>query len=327
MREELKHAARVESALANADPARSVLAASWMRSAKLHGLSATGVRGGYRLTQHEFARIREEDDLLIRAAAPSLDRLAATLGGFGTSVLLANRDGIAIERRGQSADDSYFEDAGLWAGTDWSEAMQGTNGIGTVIAEGRSVNVHREQHFHARNIGLSCMGAPIFDAEGRLAGVLDISSAREAVTPAVVELIGFTVSEAARRIESDVFRLSFPNARIVMLPQAEKSGGALLAVGKDDLVIGATRTARRHLRIDGNIAERRLVAADLLSEAPATSLAEGERAVLVQALARAGGNVSAAARALSISRATLHRKLVELQITESQSGERTLSQN
>jgi len=43
-------------------------------------------------------------------------------------------------------------------------------------------------------------------------------------------------------------------------------------------------------------------------DAPAT-LEAGERAVMARALARAGGNASAAARALGISRATFHRKL------------------
>ena len=39
------------------------------------------------------------------------------------------------------------------------------------------------------------------------------------------------------------------------------------------------------------------------------SVAGGQRAVLQRALLRAGGNVSAAAKALGVSRATLHRKL------------------
>jgi len=44
-------------------------------------------------------------------------------------------------------------------------------------------------------------------------------------------------------------------------------------------------------------------------------LAEAERGVILRALARAGGNVSAAAKALGFSRATLHRKLNRLGIS------------
>ena len=41
-------------------------------------------------------------------------------------------------------------------------------------------------------------------------------------------------------------------------------------------------------------------------------LLEAERGAVRRALARTGGNVSAAARALGVSRATLHRKLHRL---------------
>jgi transcriptional regulator of acetoin/glycerol metabolism len=55
-------------------------------------------------------------------------------------------------------------------------------------------------------------------------------------------------------------------------------------------------------------------AADLLggSRPVSKDLDQAERAALQQALARSSGNVSAAAQALGISRATLHRKLRRL---------------
>ncbi|MGX1011930.1 transcriptional regulator of acetoin/glycerol metabolism [Bradyrhizobium japonicum] len=56
-------------------------------------------------------------------------------------------------------------------------------------------------------------------------------------------------------------------------------------------------------------------AADLLGGEPAhDQLAGGQRAVLQRALLRAGGNVSAAAKALGVSRATLHRKLKRFEL-------------
>jgi len=56
-------------------------------------------------------------------------------------------------------------------------------------------------------------------------------------------------------------------------------------------------------------AGRAVPAEDVLLAPSIERLPDGERAVLQRALARAGGNVSAAARTLGISRATLHRKL------------------
>jgi len=44
-------------------------------------------------------------------------------------------------------------------------------------------------------------------------------------------------------------------------------------------------------------------------------LRDAERAVVQRALARASGNVAAAARLLGVSRATLHRKLNRLEMS------------
>ncbi|CAB4325718.1 transcriptional regulator [Brucella sp. 191011898] len=50
---------------------------------------------------------------------------------------------------------------------------------------------------------------------------------------------------------------------------------------------------------------------------PREDMAESERGVILRALARAEGNISAAAQLLGISRATLHRKLNRLKIIRS----------
>ena len=51
------------------------------------------------------------------------------------------------------------------------------NGIGTCLAEGTSVTVHREEHFRGYNLALSCSGAPILDPHGGVMAVLDASTA------------------------------------------------------------------------------------------------------------------------------------------------------
>jgi len=62
-------------------------------------------------------------------------------------------------------------------------------------------------------------------------------------------------------------------------------------------------------RLKGDLARNPVPAADLLGLAVPDTLEDGERAVIARALARTGGNASAAARNLGISRATFHRKL------------------
>lgn len=262
-----------------------------------------------RLSTSELAQARERMGPLLPTAAPHLDRLFQTVGGLGACIVLADAEGVALDRRGHAGDDRDFEQAGLWTGTAWSEAHAGTNGIGTCLAEGRAVTIHRDQHFMARNIGLSCSSAPVFGPEGDLLAVIDVSTARSDLPEAISGLIGATVGEAARRVEADLFGQVFHRARVVLVPGTDRGIGALLAVDAQDLVIGATRAARQHLNLPGNLALSPKPLADVLGQSATDGFEDAERAVIARALARTGGNISAAARALGLSRATLHRKI------------------
>lgn len=309
------HAEHIAASITSDAAAYSPLIASWNRSARLYGLRTGERRVPERLTNGEFSEARQRMDLIIRATTPSMDRLFDAVGGVGCCVLLADTDGISVERRGAVADDTAFADLGLWTATRWSEAIEGTNAIGTCLAEKRPVSVHRDQHYFTRNTELSCMSAPVHDAYGRLAGVLDISSCRTELTAAFSNLIAHTVRETARRIEADAFRLAFPNDRIMMVPGLAREDAAMVAIDKSDMVIGATHAARTALGLEANLHTAPRPATDLLGVEGTETLSAAERALLTRALARQNGNVSATAKALGISRATLYRKLTRLKIT------------
>jgi len=314
--QERVHADRILSAIHTGGSARSALVASWQRSAELHKLDPADPGAVRTLSEGEFRTAHERVERLVSIAQASMDRLYMAVGGVGCCVLLADSEGVPVERRGAPSDDDTFYRWGLWTGAVWSEESEGTNGIGTCIVEQRALTIHRDQHFHSRNIGLSCTVAPIHDHQGRIMAALDVSSCRSDLTEAFAQLISVAVIDAARRIEAENFRQAFPKARIMLAPSVDRSGGALIAVDKDDLVIGATRAARVALGLDDAALAGPLPAADILgwNADPREDMAESERGVILRALARAEGNISAAAGLLGISRATLHRKLNRLKI-------------
>ena len=317
------HTNRVLKAIMGNGAASSPIVASWRRSSALHALDAADGARSWRLPSPAVAAARERVGRLLHVAQPSIDRLFFAVGGVGCSVMLADRDGVILDRRGAAGDDSAFDEVGLWIGGVWSEKSEGTNGIGTCLFEQRAVTIDREQHFFARNSALCCTSAPIFDENGELAAVLDVSSTRHAHgyadlahAPGVINLVATAVSDAARSIEVENFRLAFPRARIVLAPGGERAGPALLALDRDDLVIGATRASRLALGIDAHTLARPTPAADLIDCAAAREddVEAAECAVLKRALARSGGNISKAAKRLDMSRATLHRKMGRLKL-------------
>ncbi|POR56596.1 GAF domain-containing protein [Bosea psychrotolerans] len=310
------HANRIYSTLSNAAAVgQSAVAASWSRSVVKYGLDPEHTRPPWRLGQAEFDAAFERLDPLIRLAQTSLDRLFQSVDDAGCCVLLTDREGIPLDRRGAAGDDLDFRNLGLWTGMVWSEASEGTNGVGTCVVEGRPLTIHRDQHFLTRNIGLSCTVAPIWDARGRLIATLDVSTCRADLTPAMLKLVASATVEAAHRIEAHHFRMAFPKARIVVAQDGAGGGGGLLAVDKGDLVIGASRAARLAYGLTDERLAQPFPAEDLLmghEAKPGEELSVAERGVVQRALARANGNVSAAARALGVSRATMHRKLARL---------------
>ncbi|MDW4550809.1 helix-turn-helix domain-containing protein [Defluviimonas sp. D31] len=297
--------------------AHSPLAASWRRSAKRHGLDPSDNRVSERLGQADIECRREQVERFMRVATPRLDHLFGLVGLSGCGVFLTDEAGLVLDRRVSDADATAFDHWGLGIGSDWSEASEGTNGIGTCLAEKRRVTIHRDEHFFVRNIGMSCLDAPIFGPDGALLAALDVSSARVDHTEAYNRLIGAMVAQAAQAIEADFFRASFPDARIVVADCDGNDGSVLLAVDGDDLIVGATRGARRTFGLEPNGALKMRPASDVLGrgDGPA-GFEKAERAAVIRALARADGNISKAARGLGIGRATLYRRMKRLGIGE-----------
>ncbi|WP_439527911.1 GAF domain-containing protein [Pannonibacter sp.] len=290
--------------------ATSGVAASWRRSMVYHGLDPSARRPAHRVEAPRLEQARERSASLIQIALPTLERLYSTLGGSGCSVLLTDAEGLVLETKRLAGDALDFDTWGLTSGAIWSEAMEGTNGIGTCVAERRAVVIHQDQHFRADNISMSCMGAPIFDPLGQMAGVIDVSSCRRDLELPYAQMLGMIVAESARAVESDLFRSAFPGCRIVVADGHGTTGVSLLALDADDVIVGATRQARKVLELTDAVLAAAPAAATYLGEQEG-EVRGGERAALRRALARARGNVSAAARDLGISRATIYRKLAQ----------------
>jgi transcriptional regulator of acetoin/glycerol metabolism len=153
-------------------------------------------------------RLVQHADLL-QIASAEIDWLYEHIAGSGYALVLTDATGIVLYEKTDSTLVDVFRSAGLRVGADWSEREEGTNGIGTCIAENRPVIVYREEHFRACHIGLSCSGAPIRDASGQLLAVLDASTLNARDTRASLAHTMALVSLSAQLIEKCLFLQQF----------------------------------------------------------------------------------------------------------------------
>ncbi len=248
-----RHTDLVHSVAEGAAPPPDIapVSLSWRRSAGGYGVDPVDRRAPTILTAGEIKDFRAPLDRLLISAREEIDRLYQVVREAGYTILFCDTAGVAVEHRGDAADANRCEYWGTWLGGVWSEAIEGTNGIGTCIAEERPITVHRGQHFRSRHMDLSCSGAPIFGVDGRLTAVLDVSAIDPGRSEGAHALTGALTTNAARAMEERFFREQFPHAWIVAIAPAEHGGaGMLLAVDRDQRVIGANRGARGTLSLD-----------------------------------------------------------------------------
>src|SRR5215510_13964606 len=224
--------------------------ASWQRSAQRYRIAQGSPQAPCILTAQELSVSRAPVDELVGIAAEENDRLFAAVGKVGYALLFTASDGVVVDVRGEPGRIQQFKYWGIWQGGIWAENVEGTNGIGTCIAEKAPITVHCSHHFRARHATLSCCGVPVFDPNQNLVAVLDVSSCEPQLSEHSHALAFALTIEAARSIEERLFRHLHRRAWILSAIAPRRPQPLLLAVEADERVVGADRHASAALNID-----------------------------------------------------------------------------
>src|SRR6185295_19904800 len=109
-------------------------------------------------------------------------------------VVVTDASGLVLHRMGEewlkerSAEQNHLVEGALW-----SEAADGTNGIGTALAADHAFQVFAFEHFNERHHEWICSGAPVHDpVSGQTIGLIDLSSLWKIAHPRSLELVTAT---------------------------------------------------------------------------------------------------------------------------------------
>ncbi len=203
------------------------------------------------LPWQELREHRENLEEFRHIARHGLSGLYQQIAPAGYVVLLTDAHGVTVDYLGDDSAEISLRRAGLFLGAQWSEAWAGTCAVGTALATGKALTVHHNDHFDATHIPLSCCAVPLFDPQGQLNAILDISALTSPQPKSSQQLALQIARIYAHQIENAWFEHRHRGDWVLKLspssPFVEVSPDYLIAFDASGRVIGHNHRAQRML--------------------------------------------------------------------------------
>jgi sigma-54 dependent transcriptional regulator, acetoin dehydrogenase operon transcriptional activator AcoR len=220
-----------------------VVAQSWSRCINEYQLNPAKPREPTTIGRNELETRRNRLADMIACARHEMTILYQQLGDTESAVVLTDTDGVIVHMVSSPQFAAEVGPLGLQVGGIWSEKAAGTNGMGTCLAAGSPVWVHRDEHFFPQFTQLTCSAVPVYDPSGEIAAVLDVSSRSSLMQQHLLVMLGMT----ARMIENRLMDRCFGKAHPLHFHSRPEFVFTLhegkLAVDAEGRVLAANRSA------------------------------------------------------------------------------------
>ncbi|MGM0616256.1 MAG: sigma-54-dependent Fis family transcriptional regulator [Pseudomonadota bacterium] len=247
-RQHIEHIFQLGEGLPQHAPEQPTIRRSWLRCLNEYHLDPTQPRPARVVPQQTLIEHRESVDELLHVARAGVEQLYTQVAQLGYVLLLTDHRGITVEFRGDPHQDKQLRKAGLYLGADWDERFAGTCAVGTCLHDRQAIICHRQEHFDASHISLTCTAAPITDPHGEVMAVLDISSLS---SPTAHDSQNFSLSLVtlyARMIEDAYFLRCYRDCLIIRLDTSREfvhvNGRGLIAIEEDGQIIAGNAAGR-----------------------------------------------------------------------------------
>ncbi len=174
------------------------VAASWERCRE-YGLAPEAQMRDMVVPFSDVQKRRERDAVVRYLALAEMQILYSQIAGSNFVIAFADAEGVVLD----TISDQHFADSragkAIIPGSIWTEAERGTNALGLAVLEQSAVAIYGREHYFRCHSQLSCMAAPILNAEGKIAGLIDAScssEARQQHTHALVKMAAATVENS-----------------------------------------------------------------------------------------------------------------------------------
>ena len=222
---------------------------SWLRCIKDHNLDPEHKGEARILPEATLRQHQQEAEDLLAIARFGMEDLYRRVNSMGYVLLLTDAKGVTVDFIGDEKVDRELKRAGLYIGSEWSEANAGTCGVGACITTGEAMTIHQTDHFDMAHTPLSCTAAPIYHSDGSLIGVLDVSLLMSPTEKYSQALTLEVIKSCVRRIELANLVNSRKSDWVLRLNTSSEFLGVdpncAVAVAADGTISGLTHGAHR----------------------------------------------------------------------------------
>lgn len=167
---------------------KPMVAQSWIKSVKI-GLDPKRINKAPAVEKADIERRIKKNKDLLAVILPIMAELQSLVEGSGFLTLITDSDGVILE----VLSDEGLQDVGLErnliVGGVWKEEKAGTNAIALAISLERPVQIVGAEHYFECDHDITCSATPIFNYDGRLLGVLNMSGLKERVHPHTLGMV------------------------------------------------------------------------------------------------------------------------------------------
>ncbi|MGA8942852.1 MAG: sigma-54-dependent Fis family transcriptional regulator, partial [Thermoactinomyces sp.] len=148
---------------------------SWVRCRK-KGVDPHFGKGKQILSGESFRCLRNESAQLLDIAVPYMEKMYQYIKDTHSIILLIDPQGFVLTVKGNKDVKQLAREINFVEGVKWTEEEVGTNAIGISLVTKEPAMVAGLEHYALASQKWSCSAAPIRNEEGKLLGVLNISS-------------------------------------------------------------------------------------------------------------------------------------------------------
>ncbi|MBF7096966.1 sigma 54-interacting transcriptional regulator [Alkalibacter sp. M17DMB] len=165
------------------------------------------------LKQEELFKKLESKRELILTAIPFMNQVYGFVKGSGFFVILTDEEGCILNVVGDEEILGEAFEYKMIPGAYMDERSIGTNAMGTCIEEGKPIQVSGDEHFITCYHRWTCSSAPVFDRDGKLVGILDITGYSQDVHSHTLGMVVAAANAIEKMLEIQGYSKALKNAK------------------------------------------------------------------------------------------------------------------